>query len=298
MKIGYPCINRTLTCHANKTFRLRSYSTTRLLETVDNNLRCLKKILAYNVQHGILFFRISSDLVPFASHPVNTFAWQKYFRAEFRRIGRFIKQNRIRISMHPDQFTLINSPKRMIFNASRRELLYHAQLLDLMRLTVAQKIQIHVGGVYNDKRRSINRFIQRYSGLDNCIQRRLIIENDDRNYTVRDCIYIHEHTRIPVLLDIFHHRLNNDGTDMQTALSKIAQTWHYLDGVPMIDFSHQQPSAKNGKHAEHIDAHQFKAFLRKTREYDFDVMLEIKDKERSALTALHCAYHDERLLRL
>jgi UV DNA damage endonuclease len=108
MKIGYPCINRTIGCSANRTFRLKSYSEERLIETVENNLDCLLNILKFNVEHNILFFRITSDLVPFASHPICQFPWQRFFRDKFRKIGDLIRTHGIRISMHPDQFTLIN----------------------------------------------------------------------------------------------------------------------------------------------------------------------------------------------
>ncbi len=294
MKIGYPCINRTLECQGNKTFRLKSYSEKRLAEVVENNLKCLMKILEYNLSRNILFFRISSDLVPFASHPVCKAPWQKIFRPDFEVIGRFIRKSRMRVSMHPDQFTLINSPDKGIFNRSQRELLYHARVLDLMELDAAAKIQVHVGGVYGDKAVSARRFVERYRTLPDTIQRRLVIENDERSYSVKDCLEINGFTDTPVLFDVFHHSIFGSAITLKEALRGISGTWRKEDGMPMVDYSLQQNPGRTGAHAKSIDMAGFADFLRETRPFDFDVMLEIKDKEASALKAVAVASKDKR----
>jgi UV DNA damage endonuclease len=190
MRICYPCINRTLDCSASRTFRLKSYSEDRLKTSIQNNLNCLLRILQFNLQHKLLFFRISSDIVPFASHPINKFRWQEHFRDKFEEIGEFIIKSKMRISMHPNQFTLINSIKDEIFERSKRELIYHAEIFDLMKLDTSAKIQIHVGGAYGDKKASMKRFVARFNMLPDSVIRRLVIENDDRLYDVNDCIEI------------------------------------------------------------------------------------------------------------
>jgi len=286
MKIGYPCLNRTLGCQGNKTFRLKSYSESRLIEAVNNNLSCLLKILRFNLENRILFFRITSDLIPFASHPICKFKWQLHFKDRFKEIGRFIKKHRLRISMHPDQFTLINSINEEIFNRSRRELLYHARVLDLMGLGPDAKIQIHIGGVYGDKPSSIKRFISRFNLLDMAVRRRLVIENDDLSYTLKDCLLISRKTNTPVLFDIFHHSLNSSGESVTSGIKQAQKTWRKKDGILMVDYSNQRPLAKPGSHAESLDTRKFKKFLKETKAYNFDIMLEIKDKEKSALKAL------------
>jgi UV DNA damage endonuclease len=283
LRIGYPCINRSIGCTSSRTFRLASYSERRLVETVEQNLDCLERVLHWNVEHGIGFFRISSDLVPFASHPVCAYDWARRFRDRFRALGRLVRRHRMRISMHPDQFVLLNALDDKIVESSIRELDYHARVLDLMQLPTSAKLQIHVGGVYGDKQAGINRFAERYSRLPQSIRRRLVVENDDRSYTVADCLEVNQLTGVPVLFDVFHHRVNPSLGGVRAALRACAATWWRSDGLPMVDYSSQEPGQRRGRHAEHIDRRDFRRFLAHARGADFDVMLEIKDKEKSAL---------------
>jgi UV DNA damage endonuclease len=297
MRIGYPCINRTIDCTANSTFRLKSYSETRLKDSIKNNLLCLRKILQFNLEHRLFFFRISSDLVPFASHPINKFNWQTYFQEDFEEIGAFIIKNRMRISMHPDQFTLINSIKEEIFERSKKELIYHAEILDLMELDKSAKIQIHVGGAYGDKQKSIERFIERFDELDDSVVQRLVIENDDKLYDLNDCLKINAEIHIPILFDNFHNKLHNSATPTKHESFKLAmKTWNEkTDGIPMVDYSSKKDNGSPRQHAETINIEDFDLFLKQTMSFDFDVMLEIKDKERSAIKAVELAIRDERV---
>ena len=285
MKIGYPCLNRSLGCTSGRTFRLASYSPERLVETVRLNLDCLGRLLEYNLDHGLLFLRITSDLVPFASHPVCAFPWHEQFAARFAALGSVIRAGSMRISMHPDQFTLINSPNEDIFRRSAAELAYHARVLDLMGLDKTARIQIHAGGVYNDKPAGSDRFCRRFERLPEAARRRLVVENDDRLYGLADCLEISRRTGVPVLFDSFHHQLHNRGEDMAAALAMAAATWKKGDGPPMVDYSSQKKDARAGSHTESIDLRHFARFVATTAGTDFDIMLEIKDKERSALRA-------------
>ncbi len=294
MKIGYPCINWTIGCKGDRTFRLRSYSEKRLIEIVDDNLDCLARMLRFNVSNGILFFRITSDLVPFASHPVCKFDWRGHFKSDLVQIGDLVRSCGIRISMHPDQFTLINSVDDRVFENSVSELIYHVRVLDSMRLDTSAKIQIHVGGVYGDKERSMKRFVDRFDMLDRTIRRRLVLENDDKLYSLKDCLEINAETGIPVLFDSFHHEVNNRGETTKEAFELFSETWTRKDGIPMVDYSSLRTGNERARHAESIDAKHFKNFLEGTKPIDFDIMLEIKDKEKSAIKAVKVASEDRR----
>ena len=286
MKIGYPCINRIIGCTSNSTFRLASYTEERLVEKVENNLDCLFKILQYNIQHGFFFFRISSDLVPFASHPVCTFDWAGHFHGHLRKVGEFIREHNIRISMHPDQFVIINALKEDVVERSVRELEYHCTVLDRMGLDRTAKIQIHLGGVYGDKDSAIERFIASYNSLSKSLKSRLVIENDDRSYSLVDCLSVHEKIGIPIVFDAFHHQCLNNGETLRQGLELSATTWKESDGVPMVDYSSQQRGQWPGSHAKTLNTTMFRNFLHEAKGLDFDMMLEIKDKETSAGKAL------------
>jgi UV DNA damage endonuclease len=286
MKIGYPCINETLPGTCSSTFRLASFSTERLIQSVTSNLATLQQILDFNVAHDLRFFRMSSGLVPFASHPVNTFPWQQEFRAAWQQIGQYIQAHELRISMHPDQFVVLNSPSSQIVHNSIRELEYQCSVLDLMGLDATAKLQIHGGGVYGDKPAAMRRFIETYRGLPDHIRARLVVENDDRLYSLQDCLVIHQQTGIPVLFDNFHHECLNQGETMAEALQLAASTWQPHDGVMMVDYSSQAPGERKGKHTQTIALALFREFLGHLQGLNVDIMLEIKDKQASALQAV------------
>lgn len=286
MRLGYPCINNSIGCKADSRFRLASYSEKRIQDVVKNNLRCLQNILRYNLKHDLLFFRISSDLVPFASHPICKFNWMKVFRGEFESIGNLIKNNKMRISMHPGQYVLLNAMDEKIRSRSIAELTYHCNVLDSLGLDTSAKIQIHVGGAYGDKIQALTRFVNVCESLESSIRSRLVIEHDERLFSLKDCLDIHARTGIPVVFDTLHHRLLNNGESLPEAIHKASCTWDKKhDGILMVDYSDQEEGERLGAHSYDINLESFRHFLQCIKEFDFDLMLEIKDKEKSALQA-------------
>ncbi len=294
MRIGYPCINLTVKNQYPSTFRLKSYSERRFNETVKNNLNHLLSILNFNRINKIYFFRIRSDLVPFASHPICDIEWNETFKVELKEIGDFISKNNIRVSMHPDQFVILNSKSDGVVKNSIRELQYHCTLLDSMKLPSSAKIQIHGGGVYGDKKKAKKDFSNNFNKLlEENLKRRLVIENDNRSYNLQDCLDINLETDIPIVFDTFHHECLNNGETFQQAISSFEKSWFFpIDGNPVVDYSSQSIGERKGKHAKTLDKNHFmriyNEFENAIREnpVELDIMLEIKDKEKSALMAL------------
>jgi UV DNA damage endonuclease len=160
-------------------------------------------------------------------------------------------------------------------------------MLDLMGLDGTAKLQIHVGGLYGERELAISRFATVYATLPAAVKARLVVENDDRLFSLRDCLHLHELTGVPILLDNFHHECLNHGEPMAEALRLAAATWHpTADGVPMMDYSSQALGERKGKHTDDLVDDQFREFLSHLHGLNFDVMLEIKNKEASALRAV------------
>lgn len=199
--------------------------------------------------------------------------------------------------MHPGQFAILNSPVDNVLENTVKELRYHVEILDAMSLDTTAKIQIHVGGAYGNKEESIWRFVQRYDNLDEAIKRRLVVENDERTYTVSDCRRVYTETGVPILVDVLHHELNNSGESIAQAITHLSKSWEDKDGIPMVDYSCRKAGRSKISHGDSIDLAHFEHFLTETRPIDFDVMLEIKDKEASALKAVPMARNDRRFFR-
>lgn len=288
MRIGYPCVNETLACSAAQTFRLASYSVDRLRTTVAANLICLRQILEFNLTHGLLFFRLPSGIVPFGSHEINQHDWATEFAAEFAEVGAFARAHGMRLSLHPDQFVVLNSPDADIVRRSVAELVYQGQMLDLMGFDATAKLQIHAGGVYGDKPTALDRWVRTWhEALPDAVRARVVVEPDDRLYSLRDCLMLHGRTGVPLLLDNLHHDCLNHGEPFAEAALAAAATWlPGRDGPPLMDYSQQAEGARRGKHCSTLDEVHFATFVASLPPgVDPDVMLEIKDKEASALRA-------------
>ncbi|MFX0028708.1 MAG: UV DNA damage repair endonuclease UvsE, partial [Candidatus Hermodarchaeota archaeon] len=141
----------------------------------------------------------------------------------------------------------------------------------------------------------INKFIKRYHSLEENIKKYYVIENDDRSFNVRDCLAISEQTGIPVIFDLYHHECYNTKELVQDVLKKVIKTWKSEDGLPIIHYSSEHPIKGKCRHADSIDIIHFKNFIDLTKNYDFDIMIEIKNKEISTLQAINAIKNDERL---
>lgn len=273
-----------------RTCREKNATPENLQTLVRYNLESLERMIGYNIENGIRLYRISSDLIPFGSSPVNTLDWETAFAADWRRIGEKIARGGIRVSMHPGQYTVLSSPDEGVAARAAEDLAYHARVLDLLQTDRSHRIVLHAGGAYGDRPRALERFSRRFRALTDTIRRRIVLENDDRIYQVAEVLSLGESLGIPVVFDALHHRVNPPGEDpgAREWIRRCAATWTPGDGPQKIHYSQQEPGKRAGTHTRTIRVVPFLEFWGQLGKTPPDCMLEVKDKNLSALKCIHC----------
>lgn len=287
IRIGYACVNTRLPA-PNRTCRLKNATAKNIIDLAGENIARLKPILEWNLRYRISLFRISSEVIPFGSHPANRVRWRDLFARELSELGRFIRMHGIRVSMHPGQFTVLNSPHRKVVENSVKELEYHTCFLDALELDQRHKVVVHLGGIYNDKPSSLMRFIASCKNLAPRVRARLVIENDERCYSIADALIASKAIGVPAVFDVFHHRWNPalQSRSLRSIIQAAARTWRGRDGRPKIHYSDQWPGMPPGTHSQSIRTAAFVKFYDEIRDLDVDIMFEVKDKERSVLKVM------------
>ncbi|KAK5202339.1 UV-damage endonuclease [Exophiala xenobiotica] len=209
-------------------------------------------MLRWNDRYGIEFMRLSSEMFPFASHDVYGYKLAPFASEALAEAGSVAAELSHRLTTHPGEFTQLGSPRKEVITASIRDLEYHFELLDLLKLPEQQDrdavMILHMGGVFGDKAATIERFKENYHKLPQKIKDRLVLENDDVCYSVHDLLPVCEELNIPLVLDYHHHNIVFDadkireGTlDIMNLYARIKATWtrkritqkmHYSDGLP------------------------------------------------------------------
>jgi UV DNA damage endonuclease len=285
MRVGYACVNTLLPSSA-RTLRLANATPERLLELTASNLDALEAILRWNAEHGIEVFRLTSNLVPFGSHPVNETRWWEELASRFRDLGRLIEGTRAQISTHPSQFIVLSSEQPAVVAASLAELEYHARLLDALGLDRSHNIVLHVGSGAAEPAAAGERFASAFARLSDGVRSRLVLENDER-WPLGRVLDLARPLGIPVVFDVFHHELRPslDGLGTRDLVLLARETWGEGDGRQEVHFSTQAAGKRLGAHAETLDVDTFTSFVEEVRDLPLDCVLEVKDKEQSVLKA-------------
>jgi len=244
----------------------------------------LETLLHWNEEHDIKFFRLSSDICPWASEfDMNTMKDIKEIKQVLARAGAYAQAHSHRLTSHPGQFNVLCSPKPNVVERSITDLTIHGTIFDWLGLPRSPyaKINIHLGGAYGDKEASMKRFCEAFQRLPDSVKTRLTVENDDKAsmYSVKDLYHgVHEVIGIPIVFDYHHHKFCTGDLTERAALELAMSTWPD-DVVPVVHYSEsraieqEDPKLKPQAHSDYV--------------YDYidtygnkvDVMVEAKAKE-------------------
>lgn len=269
------------------------------------SLEYLEHIFDYLEANNISMYRMSSDLAPYATHPdMPQFHGQvKESSRELKKLGRRARDLQLRLSFHPSQFIVLNSPEPSLRKKSVWDLQVQAEILDRMELGPEAVLVIHVGGAYGDKASGIDRWCATWDQLPSSVKQRLVLEHDDLRYSAADVLEIHRRTGVRLIFDVQHFWcLNPECLDLKETLYNFVQTWPA--GVrPKMHFSSprtemrevKRKDRKTGRkktvllppvwtgHADFVHPFEFINFWRTVRELEVDVMLEAKAKDLALL---------------
>ena len=280
VRLGYVAICNALNVTSSSPYNYSDYlkynDFHKLEEIIISNLMALNEIIDYNIKNNIHFYRISSKLIPLATKDDVNFDYIYKYKKYYNKIGKKIRDSKMRVDFHPDQYCILNSVKEDIVYNSIKILEYHYKLLDA--LGVNDKVLIlHVGSSTFGKDNSIKRFINSYNKLPLYLKKCIAIENDDKVFNVSDVIKISNNTGIPIVLDYHHHMCNKSNID----INAIFDSWG--DRVPKVHFSSPRGKKDFRSHNDYINGDNFICFIEFLKKYDrdVDIMLEAKCKDDS-----------------
>ena len=295
MNLGYACINMTLSEKKPKVTTNRSMIKRTFLEKGTDyaaelsllNCRDLVEILKWNVENDIKFFRLSSNIFPWASeYQIEDLPTYQKIKTILSGCGHYARQNGVRLTSHPGPFNVLVSPNEKVIQNTIIDLTNHGKVFDMLGLEKSpyNKINIHCNGVYGDKQSAMDRFCKNFELLPESVQTRLTVENDDKAsmYSVKDLMYIHERIGIPIVFDYHHHKFCTGDLSEQEALELAMSTWP--EGItPVVHYSESKALHESNEklkpqaHSDYINN------LPNTYGNKVDIMVESKAKELAIL---------------
>jgi len=295
---GYACQNLSLNSEGtpkkdriftDRTLRLSNFNKERAGELAVQNCADLIKILKWNKDNNIKFFRIGSGIFPFMDHPTIGYSLDDLrpqqavlIRWHMKEAGDFAKANNMRLSCHPGPYTCISSPDQEIVAKSIKCLEMHSLIGDLLGYGDEFAINIHVGGVYENKHATSGRFLSSFCKLDDRIKRRLTLENDDKAsmWSMSDLFkMIAKYCTVKLVLDIHHHKFCNQESLIEAA-DMAFRTWGGFCEVPKVHYSESRDDNRPQAHSNWA----INEIPTLSDTIDYDVMLETKMKDQALIS--------------
>ncbi|WP_379158633.1 UV DNA damage repair endonuclease UvsE [Paenibacillus sp. sgz5001063] len=301
VRFGYVAMSTVIPdCSPSKTMTMASFNKLndreaglRRLEAITRgNLHNTLRLLKHNVGSEIRVYRLTSKLIPLATHP-DMQDWDPFaaLAPDFAEVGNYVKKHGLRVSFHPDHFTVLSTPRPEVLASSIRDLQHHVDMLNAMGLPATAKNNIHIGGAYGNKPVAASRFVEHFAQLPPAIQERITLENDDKTFTAPETLEVSRRLGLPMVLDIHHQWVNNEGELPWELWPEILKTWQTplalkdtLPGEglpPKIHVSSPRSPSDPRSHAEGVEPAPLLAFLKRIAADTpaVDAMIEAKAKD-------------------
>ncbi len=285
IRLGYACVPVTINETSSHSLTYTNYkklgfvkAREKLDSIIKENFKGLENILKYNIKNDIYFFRMTSSLLPLLSHPDVTYDFFNQYKDYYKKIGNLIKDNKLRVDMHPSAYTVLNSTNEDVVTSTINILKNYQKMYEYMGIDSI--LVLHIGSKFGGKKESIKRFINNFNKLDKSLQKLITIENDDKSFNIRNVLSLCEKLQIPMVLDYHHFKINKNNEKIEDYIERIFNTWKTL---PKIHFSSPKDKKNKRSHNDYIDSDDFIDFLEKIKftNKDFDVMIEAKKKDEA-----------------
>ena len=299
IRLGYACISKTLDITSSHTITYTNYEKTRnkeekLIEITNKNLNNLEEILKYNIKNNIHFYRMSSKIIPLATHPNIKINLLNIFKEKLEHIGNIIKENNLRVDIHLDEYCVLNSTNSNIVSSTINIIKFYKNMLKTMN--IESYMILHIGSSAFGIEKSITRFINNFKKLDEESKNMIILENDDKVFKIEDVLKICKTLNIPMVLD-YHHYKCNKVEPLEQHIKEIIKTWK--GKIPKMHLSSKKNNKEFRSHHDYIDINDFIELtnILKTQNKNIDIMIEAKEKDMALFKLIReLKYKDYKLI--
>jgi UV DNA damage endonuclease len=259
-----------------------------LNEKIIQNLKDLIIMIDWNENNGIKVFRLSSEMFPhITNQKIGGYEINEDMIKLLKKAGKNAKIYNQRLTFHPGQYNVVGSPREEVFNQTIKELKYHADILDIMEMGNDSVIVIHGGGLYGNKEETIERWCNQFNLLPENVQKRLVLENCEKCYSIEDCLRISSIVNIPVVFDTHHYNCYKELhpniilKDQCQYIPDILESWNRRNIKPKFHIS-EQGCGRIGHHSDFIETiPDYLLEIPYKYNVDIDIMIEAKMKEQA-----------------
>jgi UV DNA damage endonuclease len=295
INLGLCCINTELRekdIFCSRTTIREGFTLDKARDLALKNVSCIEPILEWNAKNGIYCYRLSSDMFPHITDPETPKYTIDFAEQALRSAGIAARRYNQRIVMHPGQYNQLAAVNPLVLKKTFEDLTIHAKILQLMGTPHnTSVIIIHGGGTYGDKKAAIKRWVQNFNKLPLEVRRRIVIENDEKSYSIEDVLQISKECGIPVVFDLFHHECYQKyhpeykGMSPMEAFVKSCKTWENRGCRPLMHISEQMKNSPVGTHSNYITKGLPDWLREGLKKFDskwvLDLEVEAKQKERA-----------------